>query len=408
MTSCLPQAAPRRAQGLHTPPAPQAGASLPAPRAGLIFPPDPHGPHGPHGLPGRLLGAGLACLALLGAWPALAQAIPFPAGSQAQGTPLQGAGLAQSPFLPGSATGRVAVGRRMSAQAAARCLGLASDFYRWNELKPSARLLPGCELWLDDPCLLAQASPAPAAAPLPACGQKRPSPRTAQAAQASPDGTGKAPAETGQPKSGALSTPASPARQDSPARLNVPASQASQARQNAQEKQEKQAQPAAKDRQRRLERASGRGGKASAAGSGAVPASHAPDRHAPRTHALATPALGASASGATLRVSGAAGAGRADATPRAAAPSPAGTAPASAQLALRPGSCSAQLAAYLGDHGWQLAWRLNRDIWISAHAAYPGAPAEALKRLFRDLARAGQPCRVTLYSANRVVEVRED
>ncbi len=39
MTSCLPQAAPRRAQGLHTPPAPQAGASLPAPLAGLIFSP---------------------------------------------------------------------------------------------------------------------------------------------------------------------------------------------------------------------------------------------------------------------------------------------------------------------------------------------------------------------------------
>ncbi|MCR5169921.1 MAG: toxin co-regulated pilus biosynthesis Q family protein [Desulfovibrio sp.] len=362
----------------------------------------------------RLAAAGLAGLLLL--CPCASPAIPLPASDDLQIQRARGARdaeLGQSPFLPGSVPGRVAVVRRMNASAAARCLGLARDFYRWNELKPSARLLPGCELWLDDPCLLAQASPRLGtslrpglAAGLAADSGKGQEALPACGATARWAGQDEAPATTAGTATGIAASQAGKARARPEKRQESRRTPAKPDRLERPEKSEKpgrQAKPSARP-STRSGTSPGRSGAASSGLAMAAPSSAPAVAGQPAgdlgLYAAVHPADGSAASGTPLA------AGKV-ATP---GPCPASLKDGSSGvlLALKPGSCSAQLAHYLGELGWQLAWRLSRDIWIAAHATYPGAPADALKRLFKDLARAGQPCRVTVYTANHVIEVRED
>jgi hypothetical protein len=76
--------------------------------------------------------------------------------------------------------------------------------------------------------------------------------------------------------------------------------------------------------------------------------------------------------------------------------------------AINQGSLSNQLMGWASSAGYQLVWKVNRDLEMTSYSQFPGSFHEAIKNLFNGLALAGHPLRVTLYEGNRVVEVVEE
>jgi hypothetical protein len=76
--------------------------------------------------------------------------------------------------------------------------------------------------------------------------------------------------------------------------------------------------------------------------------------------------------------------------------------------AINQGSLSSQLMGWASSAGYQLVWKVNRDLEMTSYSQFPGSFHEAMKNLFNGLAQAGHPLRVTLYEGNRVVEVVEE
>ena len=75
---------------------------------------------------------------------------------------------------------------------------------------------------------------------------------------------------------------------------------------------------------------------------------------------------------------------------------------------LEPGTLISQVSRWCDQAGYQLVWKADRDVEIVSYVQYRGAFFRTLKNLFKDLAKAGQAFRVTVYESNRVVEVTDE
>lgn len=75
---------------------------------------------------------------------------------------------------------------------------------------------------------------------------------------------------------------------------------------------------------------------------------------------------------------------------------------------LNPGSLEDQLLAWARQANWNLIWKAEHDIRLQAHAVLQGNFTDAVGKVFQGLAAQGNALRVTFYTVNNVVEVKED
>lgn len=82
--------------------------------------------------------------------------------------------------------------------------------------------------------------------------------------------------------------------------------------------------------------------------------------------------------------------------------------PVAAVWELKPGSLASQLETWSIRAGFQLIWKAPHDLEMEAHSVFRGEFQDAVSRLFQGLHKSGNALRVTIYTANNVIEVAED
>ena len=82
--------------------------------------------------------------------------------------------------------------------------------------------------------------------------------------------------------------------------------------------------------------------------------------------------------------------------------------PAPDEWSLSPGSLCAQLQTWADRGGYQLVWKASHDLNMEVRANFRGGFLEALRQLFQGLHKSGNALRVTIYTANHVIEIAED
>lgn len=75
---------------------------------------------------------------------------------------------------------------------------------------------------------------------------------------------------------------------------------------------------------------------------------------------------------------------------------------------LEPGSLLSQLEAWTSRAQFHLIWKALNDFDLETAADFKGNFVEAVQKLFNGLHRSGHPLRVTVYTANNVLEVSEN
>lgn len=78
------------------------------------------------------------------------------------------------------------------------------------------------------------------------------------------------------------------------------------------------------------------------------------------------------------------------------------------QWVVNPGSLFTQLTSWCDRAGYQLVWKASHDLDMEAHAIFRGSFTEVIGRLFQGLHKSGNALRVTLYTANSVMEISEE
>lgn len=76
-------------------------------------------------------------------------------------------------------------------------------------------------------------------------------------------------------------------------------------------------------------------------------------------------------------------------------------------LVLRPGGgrLSSALAEFARDHGWELAWEIERDFPIDHAARFDGPFLEIVAAVVGSLRKTDAPVRAKIYRANKVVRI---
>lgn len=82
--------------------------------------------------------------------------------------------------------------------------------------------------------------------------------------------------------------------------------------------------------------------------------------------------------------------------------------PVAAVWELKPGSLASQLETWSIRAGFQLIWKAPHDLEMEAHSVFRGEFQDVVSRLFQGLHKSGNALRVTIYTANNVIEVAED
>lgn len=75
---------------------------------------------------------------------------------------------------------------------------------------------------------------------------------------------------------------------------------------------------------------------------------------------------------------------------------------------INPGGLKDQLKRWASRSEYQLVWKAGHDFEMQAHAAFRDTFPKAVKRLFSRMHAGGNSLRVTIYQANKVIEVCED
>ncbi|SDK77608.1 Conjugal transfer protein TrbH [Maridesulfovibrio ferrireducens] len=73
-----------------------------------------------------------------------------------------------------------------------------------------------------------------------------------------------------------------------------------------------------------------------------------------------------------------------------------------------PGGLKNQLKRWAGRAEYQLVWKAGHDFQMQAHATFRDTFPRAVKRMFSRMHAGGNSLRVTIYQANKVIEVCED
>ncbi|MBI9112342.1 TcpQ domain-containing protein [Maridesulfovibrio ferrireducens] len=73
-----------------------------------------------------------------------------------------------------------------------------------------------------------------------------------------------------------------------------------------------------------------------------------------------------------------------------------------------PGGLKDQLKRWAGRAEYQLVWKAGHDFQMQAHATFRDTFPRAVKRMFSRMHAGGNSLRVTIYQANKVIEVCED
>ncbi|WP_432737306.1 toxin co-regulated pilus biosynthesis Q family protein [Maridesulfovibrio sp. FT414] len=73
-----------------------------------------------------------------------------------------------------------------------------------------------------------------------------------------------------------------------------------------------------------------------------------------------------------------------------------------------PGGLRDQLKRWAGRAGYTMIWKANHDFQMQAQATFRDTFPRAVKRLFSRMHASGNSLRVTIYQANKVIEVCED
>ncbi len=76
--------------------------------------------------------------------------------------------------------------------------------------------------------------------------------------------------------------------------------------------------------------------------------------------------------------------------------------------AIVPGGLKEQLKRWAGRAEYQFVWKAGHDFQMQAHANFRDTFPRAVKRLFSRMHAGGNSLRVTIYQANKVIEVCED
>ncbi|WP_031480024.1 TcpQ domain-containing protein [Maridesulfovibrio frigidus] len=75
---------------------------------------------------------------------------------------------------------------------------------------------------------------------------------------------------------------------------------------------------------------------------------------------------------------------------------------------IKPGGLKDQLKRWASRSEYQLVWKAGHDFEMQAHATFRDTFPRAVKRMFSRMHAGGNSLRVTIYQANKVIEVCED